>query len=198
MAKRLTPEQAAFLEEIAERYPKMLEYYCARFFNYNPNWLPSVPDVVQEAYLRATKDIEKVMAAPSPAAWLKLCCQHIMLNMLRQKRHRKELLLPDAGQTLEMNTRHIMEAIEAWERDITLEDVVDAARNVLAGKEQPIFEDYFLNDMSTKETALLNGLTEDTVRGRISRIRKKLRKFFGVACQIMLVMFYISMMRYIL
>ena len=60
MAKRLTPEQAAFLEEIAERYSKMLEYYCARFFNYNPNWLPSVPDVVQEAYLRATKDIEKV------------------------------------------------------------------------------------------------------------------------------------------
>ena len=38
---------------------------------------------------------------------------------------------------------------------------------------------HFLNDLSTAETAKLNRMTYDTVRGKISQIRKKLKNHFG-------------------
>lgn len=179
MAQKLTPEQAAFLEELVRQYSKMLERYCARFFSYNSNYLPLVPDVLQEVYLRATKDIEKVMASPSPAAWLKVCCKNTMLYMLRKRKTSREILSAEAEKLLDINPKMITEAIEKWQQDITIEDIQATVLLLLSEEDQSIFEDYFLNDLTTKETAKKHKMSEDKVRGKISRMRKKLKAHYA-------------------
>ena len=191
MAQKLTPEQAAFLEGLVHQYSKMLERYCARFFSYNSNYLPLVPDILQEVYLRATKDIEKVMASPSPAAWLKVCCKNTMLYMLRKLKTSREVLAADAERLLDTSPQKITAAIEKWQQDITIDDVREAVLIILSEEDQAIFEDYFLNDLTTKETAKLHNMSEDKVRGKISRMRKKLKKYFTEACQFLFFVFYI-------
>ena len=62
---------------------------------------------------------------------------------------------------------------------ITVKEVIVAAKLILSDKELAVFIDYFLNDLSTAETAKLNRMTYDTVRGKISQIRKKLKNHFG-------------------
>ena len=66
------------------------------------------------------------------------------------------------------------------EDSITLDEVITAAEMILSDEEQAIFNDYFLDDLSTSETAQLNHMTYDTVRGKISRIRKKLKAHFDI------------------
>ena len=166
------------------------------FFSYNSNYLPLVPDVLQEVYLRATKDIEKLMASPSPAAWLKVCCKNTMLYMLRKRKTSREILSAEAEQLLDASPQKITAAIEKWQQDITIKEVREAVLLILSEEDQEIFEDYFLNDLTTKETAKLHNMSEDKVRGKVSRIRKKLKKYFTDACQLLLLMFFISMVRY--
>lgn len=56
---------------------------------------------------------------------------------------------------------------------------------ILTPEERTVFQLFFLNDYSTKETAQHTGSTHDAVRGRIARIRKKLRKLF-LMCAVLL------------
>lgn len=90
----------------------------------------------------------------------------------------REVLYPAIDKLRQLELAH-GENENVWNDKITLKEVLTAVQSVLTEDEQIIFNDYFLDDLSTAETARRNNLTYDTVRGRISRIRKKLKTYFG-------------------
>ena len=179
MSQELSEEQAAFLESIAEQYEKMLFRYCAKCVSYNPKIMPFVPDLIQEVYLKASINVNVLMNHTNIPGWLKKSCHFSILNFLRNQRNGREILYPTT-EKLQLLLYRDRIAINYDEVSVTLEEVIAAAETILSDEEQAIFNDYFLDDLSTSETAQLNNMTRDTVRGKISRIRKKLKAYFDI------------------
>ena len=62
----------------------------------------------------------------------------------------------------------------------TLPEVIERAGEILTDNEMESFIDHYLIGLTTEETALQEGVSVDAVRGRLSRIRKKMKKNFGM------------------
>ena len=179
MKHELTKDQAVFLEQIAENYEDMLLRYCAKCMNYNPMLLQFVPDLVQEVYLKAILCVGELMCHNNVPGWLKKSCHFSLLNMLRNQKNSPEVFYPTI-EKLQYLLRPEQIMINGDESSVTLEEVIRIVDTILSEEELAIFKDYFLDNQSTIETAQLNNLSYDTVRGKISRIRKKLKKHFYV------------------
>ena len=180
MKQELTDMQSAFLTNMVETYGDMLYHYCAKCVNYNQKLMPFIPDLVQEVYLKASANVDTLMHHNNIPGWLKKSCHFSLLNMLRNQKNSREILYPTIEKLQSsLNNDHI------WARNgdpsITLKEVLDAAETILTEEEQAIFNDYFLDDLSTLESAQLNHMSYDTVRGKISRIRKKLKVHFSLS-----------------
>ena len=78
--------------------------------------------------------------------------------------------------------KELLKAFDNWTQGVTVKEVQEAVCELFKEEDQQIFNDYFGNDMTMKETAEKNGMTTDKVRGKISRIRKKLKKYFQLTC----------------
>lgn len=177
MSKKLTDEETEFLAEIAEKYYDMLEKYCGRCVSYNSKYMPMIPDLIQETFLKAAENASVLRQHENVPGWLKKSCHFSLLNTLRSIRMSREVLYPAIDKLRQLELAH-GENENVWNDKITLKEVLTAVQTELTDDEQIIFNDYFLDDLSTAETARRNYLTYDTVRGRISRIRKKLKKYF--------------------
>ena len=175
MGKELTDAEKAFLADLANRYYEMLEKYCGRCVSYHPKYMPIIPDLIQETFLKAAENASLLMRHENIPGWLKKSCHFSLLNALRGIRMSREVLSP-AIDKLYREERG--ESGDAWRGQITLKEVLAAAQTVLTENEQIIFNDYFLDGLSTAETAERNCLTRDAVRGRISRIRRKMKQYF--------------------
>lgn len=177
MSKKLTDEETEFLAEIAAKYYDMLEKYCGRCVSYNPKYMSMIPDLIQETFLKAVENASVLRQHENIPGWLKKSCHFSLLNTLRSIRMSREVLYPAIDKLRQLELAH-GENENVWNDKITLKEVLTAVQSVLSEDEQIIFNDYFLDNLSTAETARRNNLTYDTVRGRISRIRKKLKAYF--------------------
>ena len=177
MPKKLNQEEEKFIAKIAEQYYEMLHQYCCRCISYNTKYLPIVPDVVQATFLKAVENAAVLLQHENVPGWLKRSCYFSLMNMLRDIRSSREVASP-AIDRLRFLGLAATENDAVWEGKISLNDVIAAARKILTEGEWIVFVDYFLNNLSTDETAMKNHLSHDAVRGRISRIRKKLKLYF--------------------
>jgi len=192
MSKRLTDKQAAFLDELAIRYSDVLMQYAMRFLNYQPHLRSLAQECVQEAYLRAVKCVDGLMAHENPVGWLKVVLKHLLLNRVGSAKHRREELCGDVSAHAAALDQSAEDALALWETHQQLEDVLQVAHAILTTEEQRTLENHFLSGLTTAETALLESVPESTIRGRISRIRRKLKKVFPELCVLVLLGSYIK------
>lgn len=180
--KQVTPEQAEFLEEIEKKYSLLLRYYIRRFLNYNGRAKDIEDDIVQEVLLKAVRDVDKLMAHENVVGWLKRSCEFSLRSTLRKMRNSREIP-SDTVEKLEIKSeKELLKSFDNWSQNITVKEVREAVCELFKEEDQQVFNDYFGNDMTMKETAEKNGMTTDKVRGKISRIRKKLKKYFQLTC----------------
>ena len=190
MKKVLTKDQSDFLCELTQKYGDVLTKYAYRFFGYQPHMLQSAQDAVQDTFAKAVYDVESLMSHPNQIAWLKVSLRYTLFNMQREPyRHYEELQssVTDASST---RMHVVLDAFDRLERYPRLKEVIAVADSILTEGEVDTFYDHFLVGLTTEETAVLEGVSHDTVRGRISRIRRKLRKHFGLSCYFIYILFY--------
>ena len=128
------------------------------------------------------------MQHENPAAWLKLCLKRTLLNKLRAASHQREELAEDVAQHPAASARAVQSALDRWQETTSLQEVQEIAAMLLTPEEIRIFGDHFLQGFTAEETAKLENVPAATVRGRISRIRKKLKKYFQHMCILLSVM----------
>lgn len=187
--KKVTPDQAAFLDNIYQEYSRSLELYAYRFLNYDQRNIPLIPDAVQDVYLKAVKNVEKLMEHENVLGWLKKSCEHSLLSMLRKRRNSKELPSDSVEKIQLKSEERMLETFDSWSSRITVAEVREAVCKLLSDEDQKVFYDYFGNHMTMQETAEKNGMSTDKVRGKISRIRKKLKNhFFSMSLFLMLIL----------
>ena len=190
MRKELTEEQEEFLRELVLRYGDMLTMYAYRFYGYQPHMLETAQDAVQETFIKAVCDVEKLMVHPNQVGWLKVSMRYILLNKQQDPRWQAEQLEPIILDSQMKRMQRVLEAFDELEKLPRLDEVIAAAKVILRKGESETFYDHFLVGLTTKETALVENTSYDVVRGRISRIRKKLRKYFGLSCLLLVILFY--------
>jgi len=192
MQKRLTDKQVAFLEELALSYSDVLMQYAMRFLNYQPHLRPLAQECVQEVFLRAIKCVDGLMAHENPVGWLKVVLKHLLLNRIGSAKHQREELCGDVAVHAAAIGLSAEDALALWEAHQQLEDVLQVAHAILTTEEQRTLESHFFGGLTTAETALLESVPESTIRGRISRIRRKLKKYFPELCVLLLLGSYIK------
>lgn len=192
MSKRLTDKQAAFLEELAIRYSDVLMQYAMRFLNYQPHLRPLAQECVQETFLRAVQCVDGLMAHENPVGWLKVAVKHQLLNRVASASHLREELCEDVTIHAAAVGQSAEDALHRWEAQRQLEDVLQVAHAILTTEEQRTLNAHFFGGLTTAETALLESVPESTIRGRISRIRRKLKKYFPELCVLLLLGSYIK------
>lgn len=174
--KKLTEEQEAFLNHLPAKYGDSLSKYAYRFFGYKSHMLPVVEDAVQETFVKAVLDVEDLMKHQNPHGWMKISLKHILLNKCRDMNRRKEELFGEEAEIPAIAKQSMINALERWESRITLPEVIERAGELLTKDEMESFVDHYLIGLTTEETAAQEGVSVDTVRGRLSRIRKKMKK----------------------
>ena len=192
MRRRLTDRQAAFLEELALRYSDVLMQYAMRFLNYQPHLRPLAQECVQEAFLRAIKCVDGLMTHENPVGWLKVTVKHLLLNRIGSAKHQREELCGDVSVHAAAIGQSAKDALDRWEAQRQLEEVLQVAHAILTTEEQRTLDAHFISGLTTAETALLESVPESTIRGRISRIRSKLKKVFPELCVLLLLGSYIK------
>ena len=113
------------------------------------------------------------------AAWLRVTFKNYLVREL-QKRHIKKEVPYDILTDNSVVKKNYAAVIDDWDSKITLNDVKEAAAVLLADTDQKVFEEHFLNGYTAQETAERLGISKDAVRGRIGRIRCKLKNFFQI------------------
>lgn len=177
----LTEGQLRFLTGLVERYGDMLTDYAWRFFAYRPDRLPAAQDAVQEVFVQAVRHVERLMAHPNQAAWLKASLKNTLISLYRREKRHPEVLCEDVGLHGSVSSRQAAEAIARWEQRERLDEVLRVAERILTTGERMTFQDCFLTGLNAQEAARLEEVSPDTVRGRVFRIRKKLRKYFHLS-----------------
>lgn len=194
MKKVLTSEQLQFLDDLTLQYGDMLTKYAYRFFGYQPSKLEIAQDAVQDTFLKAVQDVEELMIHPNKAAWLKVSLKYTLFNIKRESHWQYEephAVLPSNVSANDFVT----EALDHMYDLPHLKDVITVANTILSEEEISTFNNHFLFGLTTEETAILESVPNSTIRGRISRIRKKLRVHFDMPCCFLFILFYIAQRR---
>lgn len=177
--KKLTEAQIRFLNQLPEKYGAALSKYAYRFFGYQRHMLPAAEDAVQETFIKAIGEVERLMKHPNPLGWLYTALRYVLLNMRRDMERCKEELYGDSEQLSELADPVVENTLACWESYITLPMLMEQAQRCLTKDELATFVDHYMVGLTTEETAFQENVSADTVRGRLSRIRKKMRKAFA-------------------
>ena len=190
MKKRLTEAQATYLRELTLQSADVLTKYAYRFFGYQPHMREIAEEAVQDTYLKAVEDVESLMKHPNKIGWLKVSLRNILLNIKRVQHWKYE----DAKETIDDNPDNklhiVLDAFDEFDHFPRLKELEEVANAILTPDEAETFYDHFLCGLTTEETAILECVSNDTIRGRISRIRKKLKKHYKMPCFLLLLLFY--------
>lgn len=194
MKKVLTSEQLQFLVDLTLQYGDMLTKYAYRFFGYKPSKLEIAQDAVQETLLKAVQDVEALMVHPNKAAWLKVSLKYTLFNIQREPYWQYEEPRAFLPSNVPANNL-VTVALDQLQDLPQLNEVIRVASTILSEEEMSTFNNHFLVGLTTEETAILESVPHSTIRGRISRIRKKLRAHFDMPCYFLFILFYIAQRR---
>lgn len=188
MRRKLTKQQHAFISALPGIYGDALLKYAVRFLGYKSHLQYLAEDALQETWLKAIENVDTLMQHENPSAWLKLCLKRVLLNKLRAASYQRETLAEDVAQHPAASAQAVQSALERWQETTSLREVQEIASMLLSPEEIQTFGDHFLYGFTAEETAKLENVPAATIRGRISRIRKKLKKYFQHMCILLSVM----------
>lgn len=190
MKKKLSEAQADFLRELTLQSADMLTKYACRFFGYQPHMREIAEEAVQDTYLKAVENVESLMRHPNKIGWLKVSLHNNLLNIKREQHWKYEDKKEPIDDSPKKQLHTVLGVFDEFERYPRLKELEEVADAILTPDEAETFYDYFLCGLTTEETAILESVSKDIVRGRISRIRKKLKKHYKMSCFLLLFLFY--------
>lgn len=190
MKKVMSEAQANFLRDLTLQSADVLTKYAYRFFGYQLHMREIAEEAVQDTYLKAVEDIEALMTHPNPIGWLKVSLRNILLNIKRERHWKYEESKDVIRDNPDKRLYAALDAFDEFNSYPRLKELEEVINTILTPDEAETFYDHFLCGLTTEETAILECVSNDTVRGRISRIRKKLKKHYKTSCFLILLLFY--------
>lgn len=149
-----------FREFYRDTYKKLLGY-VSRMEELNE----SPEDMVQSIYCLAYRDWDRLQLHTNLTGWLYITANHISRNLRRREENNDISLELLDESAIELRIYADYDAVE-WKL---------TAHEILTEKDRAIFDKCYLENHSSSEIAAELGISEENVRMRLSRIRKKMR-----------------------
>jgi RNA polymerase sigma-70 factor, ECF subfamily len=170
---RVIAGEAALFEIIMRRHNQRL-YRVARAILRDDG---ESEDVMQDAYVRAYKNLAQFAGRAKFSTWLTRIAVHEALSRKHRRRNIQELdamLEPEQSQMQELRSREATPEQGAVNRE--LRGVLEAAIGELPDKYRTVFVLREVEEMTTSEAADALDLTEENVKIRLHRAKALLRK----------------------
>lgn len=125
-------------------------------------------DIVQEAFLRAYRDWERVATLDAPAAWVKRVAVNLSID-----RHRKR-----GNERIALERLHARPSLEPTFDDPAADSWWRAVRE-LPDRQRAVVALHYLDDMPIKEVAAVLEIAPGTVKSSLSKARSTLARTLG-------------------
>jgi RNA polymerase sigma-70 factor (ECF subfamily) len=150
------PAAEALMRRIVDEYRRPLHRFVSRLLLGQQEL---AEDLVQETFLRAWRNVDRLAADPSKIApWLYTVARHVTVDALRARQSRPlEVTLPDLNR--------IASADDEMDRVVSVQAVRLALRKISREHREVLLEMYYLG-ASVAEAAARLGIPEGTVKSR--------------------------------
>jgi len=176
----ISGEEAAWGELHRDHYPRLWSS-VQRILN-NPTL---ADDVVQEAFIKAHRDIKKFAGQSQLGTWLYRIAVNQALDTIRKKQRTERwlsFLAPtsdDENQTV-MPEGHVLPTVSTGMENAELRDTIFEAMAELTAEHRAVIQLRLIDEMSLEETARLLRCKPGTVNSRLhyacEHLRRKLAK----------------------
>ena len=166
-------------EQLVVAHQKRVYNYCLRMTG-NPE---DALDLSQEAFLRAYRALNSFKRESSFSTWLYRLTANCCIDFLRRERRRKVVSLSQMdrdGEQVLLEIPDPDEGPEASAERSELRTAISRALRRLSSDHRGILILREMNGLSYGEIALVLGISEGTVKSRISRARTELCKYLNI------------------
>ena len=163
MNKRQSNEQ--FLESLYTENYRRVYQLIARSLYQRAGTYADAEDLTQEVFIFAAKRIESLRSHPNPAGWLSKTAHFMAMNHIHSKAQHKEQLF----RSLDLHSE--CDDLLAVETDASLQ-------NMLSPEDYALLHAYCIEERPHEELCCQYGLSDLSLRVRISRLRKFLFQNF--------------------
>jgi len=127
-------------------------------------------DVVQEIFVTALEKFGDVAEHPYPRRWLFCTARNKVLETFRKMRRWDNNVVP-----LEQGNAELSRTEYSYD----VKELELAVSAMYGKKEWKVFEDYYLYGVTIAELAQTAGISENNMRVRLTRLKKKLKSTLG-------------------
>lgn len=169
-------EKDLFLSELYAKYKDELAASYKSYVDYRSEYYDLIYDIIQDTFLAATREYDKLKDHPNIGGWLFKACRFRLNNEIkayRRKKKRNVFLQEQIGMEMVDNTESI---IDDWLSEESVKQCETKIFALLNDTEQRIYYEFFKMKKSIKQIADETHKSESAVKSVIARIRSKLRR----------------------
>lgn len=175
-AKDDSMNRDAWLKELYDANYDRLYRIAAHRLRMHVGHISDVQDVLQDVFLEAAQ--EKIINHPNPEGWLISATKNICNNYIKGDRRRRRKQYKCEQALAAEYPRHAYGMIASTEDELTASDARMTLQQLLPEDEYRLMQQYCVEKRPISEIAESMEISENALRVRIHRIRKKLGKFF--------------------
>lgn len=164
-----------FLTVIYKENYSLLQTICRRKVGYQTDYSDIIDEAIQETFIQATKDYDKLKDNPMIKAWLIRTCLNRLMPKIKKMRFRQKL---NAFSLDDPNSREIADKdlIEEYENNEAFSTFYRRLIKMLTAEEKEVFTAYFIERQTMIAIAYARGISENKVKIIIQRIRRRAKK----------------------
>lgn len=166
----MRPEEDAFIEKLYQDTFRLLWVYAMSKLN-NP---ALAQEVVQDAFLEAVKNIDKLMSHENPKGWMK---NTVKYKVKHAERSFNRYILRFISLDTDIPFEDARFSIEDGHNP-NMFDIMEKIHRILTADEWDLLRKIALEKVPYKDVAAELGITIWTCQKRVQRIREKLRENF--------------------
>jgi len=136
-------------------------------------------DISQEAFLKAYRQLSSFRAESKFSVWLYRLTHNLCVDLIRKRRREKVVpitYMDEDGEAVELELPDLRELPEAAAIRQELRETIDEGIAALGERHREVFVMREVTDLSYAEIAGTLGISEGTVKSRLSRARQNLVK----------------------
>lgn len=140
--------------------------------DYDRQYYPLIEDCIQDAFVEAILKYDDYKHYKNPMGWIaRVAGNRLKSEIRKEKGHQKTI-----SSHLQIKSEDMAFFTDDVEKEIehtALKEDILRIYQMLTDLEKIVFHEYFLNEKTVKDVATSSGLSENSVRAAIRRIRKR-------------------------
>lgn len=180
----MNDERNKTLEELYSNYYDSVYRFCMTVTGFDRRYYHLIEDCVQDAFIAAILKYDDFKHYNNPIGWIARVASNRLKSEIRKDRNRRKTI----SSRMQIRSEDVAFFGNCVEQEIEREELKQDILHIyqmLTDMEKTVFQEYFLEGKTVKNAAFSSGLSENSVRAAIRRIRKRSNKtklffIFGV------------------